>query len=206
MDDAVDIPQLGTPETALSPSHLSMPAWRTWPREQLWLSPDPTQPGVRTQMRAALADAVSNMPTADIERIAELAEQNDAGSALRLIARLVRARGNDQHHRDLAGCALLLAVIDYQDEHAAVELAVLTSLRAARIPGPPAKEFSYPAPLDRPRRLRARLLHRGRIAVALLAERTGWARALRDLGRMAAGDPLGDVGTSGRQASGWERQ
>lgn len=205
-DLSVEGPRVSDHTDEVPPWPVIMPAWREWSPEQLWLWSNPMIPAVRARMRAALATAVSTLPDQDIECIAAHAERNDPGSALRLTARLLRATGTDQRARDLASCALLLAVLEHQDERAAIELTVLVSLRAARISGRWRDHYSYPPPLNQPRRLRARMMHRGGLAVVLLAGRTGWARAVREIGLVATDDPLSDVSTSGRKISGWDRR
>ena len=52
-------------------------------------------------MRAVLADALGTVPIAAVERIADFAEADEPGAALRLIARLLRSRSeSEQPPRD----------------------------------------------------------------------------------------------------------
>ena len=57
-------------------------AWRGWPPQFLWLSPDPALPAVRARMRAVLADALGTVPIAAVERIADFAEADEPGAVM----------------------------------------------------------------------------------------------------------------------------
>lgn len=185
---------------ATKPERTHCPPEMTW----LWAR-NPADDAACGRMKDALAEAIMLMPTEDVERIADLAEAGEPGAALRLTARLARTHRmlGAQRQRDLAACALLVAVVEHSDERAAIEFAVLTALRAGQTLAQLRDEFSYPPPLDQPARLRARMWSRGRLAIRLVASCGGWARAVSSLGKMADGDPLAGYGSSGRPRSGW---
>jgi hypothetical protein len=171
----------------------------------LWLWTDPSLAGVRGRMRAALADALAALPTAKVERIAALAEASEPGAALRLSARLLREPASGwQQARDLAACALLLAVLEHLDERAALEFALLAHLRAGGVPRHDDR-YTYPPPLDRPRLLRVRLRRQGWLALSVVASNTvGWSGIVRDLGSLSGGDPLGHLDGRGQPRRGWD--
>ena len=101
------------------------PAWQSGVPEPPWLSPDPTLPAARGRMRTALAEALAAMDPAVMARVATLADADHPGAALRLTARLLHGAYAGRRARDLATCALLLAVIEYRDVRAAIELILL---------------------------------------------------------------------------------
>lgn len=175
----------------------SAAAWRHWPPEQLWLWPDPTSPAVRGRMRAVLADALATLPPAEVERVSALADLGEPGAALRLSARLLgrRAEGN-QKARDLSASALLLATLEYGDERAALEFALLAHQFADPAIKAEHGEDRYPPPFGRPKALRARM--RRQAALALSRVRSNLGSAFLDGGKMGTGDPLADLDACGQ--------
>jgi hypothetical protein len=178
-------------------------AWRTWPREQLWLWPDPSPRSVRTRIRSVLAEALGALPAVEIESVSGLAEADEPGAALRLTARLLHRRTDFhgwQAAHDLAASALLLAMIEYRDEWSALEFVRLVHPSAG---GAPALRFAagrYPPPLDRRRFLRARLRRQAGLALSLVASSGAeWACTVDDLGRLGGGDPLAGLTARGQQ-------
>jgi hypothetical protein len=142
-------------------------------------------------MRAVLADALADLPEVEAERLGALADAGEPGAALRLLARLLgQQAGACQMARDLSACALLLATLEYGDERAAVEFALL----AHRCADPAITKHGgdrYPRPFDRRSLLRARMQRQAGMALSRVRSTAG--SAFLSVGRMSAGDPLIDL-------------
>jgi hypothetical protein len=180
------------------------PSWRIWPGEQLWLWPGPARPGMRRRMRAALAEALAALPTAAIARIAALAEDREPAAALRLTARLLHAcESGWQQRGDLRATALWLAVVEYRDERAALEFAHMALRRADLARAPYGTTGYYPPPLDQARRRGARMRFQALRVLAIAGPQSSCGRLIRDLGQLAAGDPLADLDAAGQPRRGW---
>jgi hypothetical protein len=175
-------------------------AWRSWPSQQLWLWDDPTSAAVRGRMRAVLADALADLPEVEAERLSGLADADEPGAVLRLLARLLGQQvGACQMARDLSACALLLATLEYGDERAALEFALL----AHRCADPAITRLGgdrYPRPFDQRRRLRARMQRQAGLALSRVRSTAG--SVFLSVGRMSAGDPLADLDANGQPQPG----
>jgi hypothetical protein len=174
---------------------MSVTAWRRWPSEQLWLWFDPTSSAVRHRMRAVLADALGSLPEADTERLSTLADRDDPGTALRLLARLLGQEADScQQARDLSACALLLATLEYGDARAATEFALFAH-RCADPAAAAGHGFGrYPKPLDQRRVLQERMQRQAGLALSRVRSTSG--SMFLDSEAMSSGDPLANLDAS----------